>query len=536
MPNWFKSRSQKYQERQLGSYILGATLGVGGYAKVKLGIHKESGEKVALKILFADKTGKISESKKKQVNRAIELLQKVNHKNVLRLLEYNKNGQYPEVDGTKTPCITMALEHAGNGELFDYLMFTGYFEEVVARSYFHQLIDGLDAIHKMGFAHRDLKPENLLLDKNYTLKIADFGFATVFRTEDNQEIKMKTACGTKGYLAPEVLKGKKYQQSVDIFAAGIILFITYAGFPPFNDAITTDWWWNRLDNGWKERANGHLLDRKKEWSKHGLFWAAHERTRKFPVDLKDFILKMLHPDPQQRPTIGDIRSKPWKYYQAPAKLFGSKEKKKLSKIDRHTVNQTKSWYQKETKGNKELGQYLEKRQNIVRKERAKKILEQQKNIINQGPNGRTTEIKDWFQKDQQQRIDPDNYFDKNIESYVDGTWATTPYYFLTKQRPVIVSFAFESAAKQNIGSEIIFNPKDTQTTIRCSIDNLETEFEVRQYIASDDEDNDDNTYVVVCKRLRGDPLAFKKIIDIFWKHEYVIQVMDVQSEVEENEE
>ncbi|ETO01004.1 Protein kinase domain containing protein [Reticulomyxa filosa] len=178
--------------------------------------------------MFADDNGKMNESKKKQFHRALNLLAKVDHENVLKLLSYDKEAQYPEVDGTYTPCMFMSLEYAGNGELFDYLMFTGYFDEDIARSYFHQLIDGLDAIHSMGFAHRDLKPENLLLDSNFTLKIADFGFATAFR-KGNVETKMKTACGTKGYLAPEVLKGKKYMQSVDIFAAGIILFITFAG-------------------------------------------------------------------------------------------------------------------------------------------------------------------------------------------------------------------------------------------------------------------------------------------------------------------
>jgi len=86
-----------------------------------------------------------------------------------------------------------------------------------------------------------------------------------------------------------------------------------------------------------------------------------------------------------------------------------------------------------------------------------------------------------------------------------------------------------------MGSETQFNPKDSQTTVRCSIDNLETEFEIRQYIINDDDDKNDKRYVVACKRLRGDPLAFKKIIDVFWQDDNVIRVMDVENNEDDKE-
>ena len=69
------------------------------------------------------------------------------------------------------------LEYAGGGELFDYVAETGKFSEKVARTYFHQMMNGVHYMHERGYANRDIKPENLLLSNNFVLKIADFGFS-----------------------------------------------------------------------------------------------------------------------------------------------------------------------------------------------------------------------------------------------------------------------------------------------------------------------------------------------------------------------
>jgi len=119
--------------------------------------------------------------------------------------------------------------------------------------------------HEKGICHRDLKPENLLLSGDFQLKIADFGLSSLGENEDGTPLLLRTECGTRGYMAPEVLSGKPYDgKKADVWSAGVILFITLAGFPPFQMAANSDWWFQRI--------------RHKQYS---LFWEAHLRSATF---------------------------------------------------------------------------------------------------------------------------------------------------------------------------------------------------------------------------------------------------------------
>jgi len=277
--------------RKLGPYIIKQTLGEGGFSKVKLGVHEKTGEKVALKML--KNKSKLTKPVRKQVEREINAMTKIDHPNVLRMKEVDWDCTYKKKNGKEQNIILVVLELATGGELFEFLSYTGFFEESIARTYFQQLMSGVEFCHSEGVVHRDLKPENLLLDDQFTLKIADFGFSNIVCSAHKL---MFTECGTPGYMAPEMIRNPKGYDGMkaDIWACGVILFIMLAGFPPFQKPDLSDWWFNKLVNG-----------------KHALFWQAHSRSAYFSDQTKDFLNKILNPDPEKRISIADMKKHAW---------------------------------------------------------------------------------------------------------------------------------------------------------------------------------------------------------------------------------
>ena len=107
-------------------------------------------------------------------NNEIQCLDKIQHENVIKMLGYDRSTTYNSV-----PMIAFILEYGKNGELRHLVQKLGALSDVLTRTYFHQILSGINACHKVGVIHRDMKLENIVLDAQYNAKICDFGLATV---------------------------------------------------------------------------------------------------------------------------------------------------------------------------------------------------------------------------------------------------------------------------------------------------------------------------------------------------------------------
>jgi len=124
------------------------------------------------------------------------------------------------------------MELVTGGELFDRIVEKGSYSEEDAKTLVRKIVSAIEYLHSLNIAHRDLKPENLLVKSiadDTEVKIADFGLSKII---DEQKM-MQTACGTPGYVAPEVLNAEGYDKEVDMWSIGVITYILLCGFPPF---------------------------------------------------------------------------------------------------------------------------------------------------------------------------------------------------------------------------------------------------------------------------------------------------------------
>lgn len=138
----------------------------------------------------------------------------------------------PDTVGSRTVQWVIAMEWCGKGDLHDNVQANGPFFEEHAVEIAVGVLAALDHIHARGIVHRDVKAENILLSENNRPLLADFGIAS---RVDNEEV-MKQRCGSPGYAAPEILSGLKYNDKVDVFSTGVVLYFILCRSLPFSGA------------------------------------------------------------------------------------------------------------------------------------------------------------------------------------------------------------------------------------------------------------------------------------------------------------
>uniref|UniRef100_A0A665WYB4 non-specific serine/threonine protein kinase n=1 Tax=Echeneis naucrates TaxID=173247 RepID=A0A665WYB4_ECHNA len=240
------------------AYEIKEDIGIGSYSTCKRCIHKGTGMEYAVKV----KT----------------------HTHSSLVVEVYDDGR----------SVFLVTELMKGGELLDKILRQKFFSEREASAVLFTITKTVEYLHVQGVVHRDLKPSNILyVDESgnaESIRICDFGFAKQLRAENGL---LMTPCYTANFVAPEVLKKQGYDAACDIWSLGVLLYTMLTGFTPFANGPedTPEEILARIGSG--------------KFCLSGGYWTS------VSAEAKDLVSKMLHVDPHQRLTAGQVLRHPW---------------------------------------------------------------------------------------------------------------------------------------------------------------------------------------------------------------------------------
>lgn len=279
------------QGKFMDDYKIVKEIGSGSFGKVYKVQHLKYIDRFfAMKMIRKRSTDNIA-----MIVQEINSLKQLDHPNIMKVHEfYQDNLDY-----------YLILEYCEGQELFDYLITNGTFTETNARSILKQLLSSVFHSHKHKIVHRDLKPENIMISgENLNIKIIDWGFSTIFNSEES----LKENYGTAFYVAPEVLL-KKYNEKCDIWSCGVILYIMLIGSPPITYSINGLREAQRMNkNKQEENLRDDLICKKLVTGKYDLKIDSYYELSK---EVKDLLKRMMNRNPILRPSAEEALSHDW---------------------------------------------------------------------------------------------------------------------------------------------------------------------------------------------------------------------------------
>ena len=276
---WFEKLNQAIQNKSLfDKYEVKQKIGKGKFGLVKCGLNKETKKPVAIKIM-AKKNMDKSDLELAKVE--IDILKIGQHPNIIKLYDIYENESY----------IYIIMEYCSGGDLLSYFEYNEYeLPETKVCEIIHKLSMAIYYLHSYGIVHRDLKPENILmtdLSPQADIRLLDFGLSKIIGNEE----KCTEPYGTLSFVAPEVLQGKPYDKSVDLWSIGIITFLLLCGYLPFDDKHSE-----------REIARQTIQDpvpfEEKIW-------------KQYSPEAKTFVDGLLQKKPEKRYSIKEVLEHPW---------------------------------------------------------------------------------------------------------------------------------------------------------------------------------------------------------------------------------
>ncbi|KAI9920068.1 hypothetical protein PsorP6_015943 [Peronosclerospora sorghi] len=291
-------------------FTLGPVLGTGKYSVVKHCTKHATGDEFAVKVI-----DKRLMMETRFLKRELEIMYALRHDGIVRLLELYEDKE----------CVFLVMERCGQ-ELFEHIDTNGPLLEASARPLIWKLVATVAYLHAQCIVHRDIKPENILLpvaasDDLSAMKLSDFGIARKLEGHDpvltpheslsevtttlhdapgatttpsglpsatdsvrNRMARAHTKCGTRDYIAPEVMSGKGYGTEADLWSVGVVTYVLVSGcapmFLPTSDGVKKVFF---PDEAWSSASEA----------------------------LKAFIEALLVREPEQRITAAEALNHPW---------------------------------------------------------------------------------------------------------------------------------------------------------------------------------------------------------------------------------
>jgi serine/threonine protein kinase len=265
-------------------------IGHGAFSEVVRGTHLKTGKEFAIKIM---RKTKLKEEDIHSILNEIEVLNRIDHPNVVKLCEIFEDDQ--------NFYMVMELMEGGNlqmriAQLRDHHKKLS--EKEIAQI-IYPIVDAMEYCHFNNVVHRDLKPENILYESKAVeksiLKVSDFGFAKFF---ENQQM-LTTLCGSPYYVAPEIISADhpQYDFKVDCWSLGVMLFEFLSGEFPFTKSIKANLQDFNINELFDEIKSG-----KYEFNEN---WA------EISPEAKDLVSKLLIVDPKKRYSMTQAKDHPW---------------------------------------------------------------------------------------------------------------------------------------------------------------------------------------------------------------------------------
>ena len=249
-------------------------LGKGAFGEVWKVTHENSKKVYCIKMMT--KRDIFEQKLINQINKEIGIMYNINHPYSVKLYNHFEDNEK----------LYLIMELASNGNLYNFIQNNKKQKiktKEMIKKIIIQVIEIIKYLHSLDIIYRDIKPENILLDKDYNVKLCDYGWASYL----SKGQFCSAYCGTPEYVSPEVIKKYPYNEKVDIWGIGVLIFELVFGYPPFTSNFNED----RFNN---------IKEGKINWPKD-----------LNDMELKDLIEKILKVNPKDRISLDEIEKHQW---------------------------------------------------------------------------------------------------------------------------------------------------------------------------------------------------------------------------------